>query len=476
MEKKNRPVKVKKTMRRPRKKNIPSVYDNIDSTSSSNRPDDENRVMNNSSNNIRRENPNTMSKEEGMSKQRQINNNNNIDNPYNIDSLDNDNNLNDINDINNIENDFSDNKKDKNGKNTANMKKSGKRIFGIPISPKVAIPVGIVIALLIAGIVAFAILLSAVDKKNGVDKNVYIEEGSSLYTISQELKSNDLIRNEIAFKLYVKGTFKSSKLKAGYYTFSQKESAIKIVKKLLKGGTNKTTALVIKEGLDLNRISSAVEKAGICKKQAFLDEIKNNGDYYRKKYDFLSSVPKNREYILEGYLFADTYEVYVKSSPRDLIEKMLDRFDQAYTAEYKARTKEMGKSIDEIVTMASVVERETILDKELPVVAGVFYNRLDKGMKLESCATLQYIYKDYQFSFTESQKNVDSKYNTYKYEGLPAGPIANFRQEALKAALYPKKTDYIFFCTKNDGTGESAFAKTLAGHEKNIKKYSSNWK
>ena len=119
----------------------------------------------------------------------------------------------------------------------------------------------------------------------------------------------------------------------------------------------------------------------------------------------------------------------------------------------RKRTKEMGKTIDEIVTMASVVERETILDSELATVAGVFYNRLDNGMMLQSCATLQYIYKDYQFSFTESQKNIDSPYNTYKYKGLPAGPISNFRASALKAALYPADTDYLYFCTKNDGTG-----------------------
>lgn len=336
--------------------------------------------------------------------------------------------------------------------------------------------IGGAVVVVIAGmILTYNIMLGAVDKNNGQTKEFLIEEGSSLSGITDALKENNLIKNETAFKIYVKLTGKSNDLKAGYYSLSQKLPASEIVKSLVKGGTSKTTSITIKEGLDLNRIGNEFEKKGIFTKAEFLKEIKDNADYYRKNYDFLSSVPKDREYILEGYLFADTYNVYVKAVPRDIITKMLDRFDQEYTDEYKKRTKEMGKTIEEIVTMASVVEREGILDSELPTIAGVFYNRLDKGMMLQSCATLQYIYKDYQFSFTESQKSIDSPYNTYKYTGLPAGPISNFRASALKAALYPEKTKYIYFCTKNDGTGASAFAETLDQHEKNIQKYSGNW-
>jgi len=334
---------------------------------------------------------------------------------------------------------------------------------------------GSVIALLVVMFLSYNILLGAVDSKNGQTKEISIEEGSTLSGITAVLKENELIKNETAFKIYVKVTGKANDLKAGYYSMSQKLPASEIVKSLIKGGTSKTATITIKEGLDLNRIGNVFEEAGIFTKEEFLKEIKDNGDFYRKNYDFLSSVPKDREYILEGYLFADTYQVYEKALPRDIITKMLDRFDQEYTDEYKARTKEMGKTIDEIVTMASVVEREGILDSELPTIAGVFYNRLEQGMMLQSCATLQYIYKDYQFSFSESQKNNDSPYNTYKYEGLPAGPIANFRASALKASLYPEDTKYIYFCTKNDGTGASAFAETLEQHEANIQKYSGNW-
>lgn len=360
--------------------------------------------------------------------------------------------------------------------NNSNKINNDKPRLNLGNKSKIPFIIGGVVVVLVAVIfLSYNILLGAVDKSTGQTKEIFIEEGTSLSGITTVLKENDLIKNETAFKIYAKISGKSNDLKAGYYSLSQKLPASEIVKSLVKGGTSKTTSITIKEGLDLNRIGDEFEKKGLFTKEEFLKEIKDNADFYRSNYDFLSSVPKDREYILEGYLYADTYDVYVKALPRDVITKMLDRFDQEYTDEYKKRTKEMGKTIDEIVTMASVVERETILDSELPTIAGVFYNRVDKGMMLQSCATLQYIYKDYQFSFTDSQKNIDSPYNTYKYEGLPAGPISNFRGSALKAALYPEKTDYLYFCTKNDGTGASAFAKDLSGHEANIEKYSKNW-
>lgn len=452
MEKRKRVVKVKKTMRRPKKKKVNK--DNNINLMDNNLFEDE-KVLSN------------IAVDEGTKE--------NIDIKDDVLFEDVDVKTEDFS--NTKENQFDDvkqSKKDvvlnnKNSKTKKNNKKASKKKYilgGIG---------AFVLICVVAIIVSYNVLLGAVDSSNTNKMDVTIEEGSSLSGISQTLKEKDLIRSELAFKVYVKLTGKSNDLKAGYYSFSQSQSAGDIVSIMMEGSNSDTATVTIKEGLDLNRIGDTLEEQGIFTKEEFLSEIKNNADYYREKYDFLSSVPKDREYILEGYLFADTYNIYVNSTPRDLIEKMLDRFDQEYTDEYKKRTKEMGKTIDEIVTMASVVERETILDSELPTVAGVFYNRLEKGMMLQSCATLQYIYKDYQFSFTESQKNIDSPYNTYKYEGLPAGPISNFRAASLKAALYPEDTDYLYFCTKNDGTGASAFAKTYEEHEANIQKYSGNW-
>lgn len=320
------------------------------------------------------------------------------------------------------------------------------------------------------GAAAFTYFLGPISHGDGESVSISIPTGSTLDEISIKLAENGLIRNKNIFKIYIKVTNKQDDLKAGMYTFTTDMNIPAIAQKIIEGKSD-TTVITIKEGLDLNRISLALQDTGLFTAQEFLDEIKNNFDYYKGLYPFLDSVPADREYKLEGYLFGDTYEVYMDATPRDVIIKMLDRFDVAFKDEYYARAKELGMTVDQIVTMASLVEREGILDSELPTIAGVFYNRLDDDWLLESCATLQYIYKDYQYTFTAEQKKIDNPYNTYKYDGLPAGPIANFRETALIAALYPEKTDYWFFCSKNDGTGASAFAKTLSEHEANGKKY-----
>ena len=294
-------------------------------------------------------------------------------------------------------------------------KKSGR---GIKAAAAAVIAVFLILA------IGYATMLGPVDARNGKDKEVLIEEGSYLGSIAQTLKENDLIKNEFAFKVYVRLTGRASDLKAGYYSLSQKYPASQIVKSLVKGGSSKSAMITIKEGYDLNRIGKLFEKKKIFTRKEFLKEIKDNQKFYRKNFKFLESVPKDREYILEGYLYADTYDIYQKATPRDAIMKMLNRFDQEWTDEYQKRADELGLTVDQVVTMASLVEREGILDEELPTIASVFYNRIKIDMPLQSCATLQYIYKDYQFSFTESQKNIDSPYNTYKYPGLPAGPIS----------------------------------------------------
>jgi len=331
-----------------------------------------------------------------------------------------------------------------------------------------------VIFMCAVGIFGYKYMLSPVDK-SGEDVRVEITEGSYLGDIADELKENGLIRSAFVYKLYAKIEGVGSSLKAGNYTFNKNMSAEEITELLLIGTQKETMTITIREGLDSYRISNYLEETGLFTAEEFLGEIEDNFDYYQDNYEFLKDVDENsgRDCLLEGYLFGDTYDVYVDASPRDVIEKMLDRFDDVFEEEYYDRCDDLGITIDEAVTMASIVERETISNDELETVAGVFYNRIDDGMRLESCATLQYIYKDYQYTFTYKQMQTDNPYNTYKYSGLTPGPIANFRKEALYAALYPDEHDYYYFCAKGDGT--SAFAKTLSEHEDNIDRYGDNW-
>ena len=326
----------------------------------------------------------------------------------------------------------------------------------------------------ISGIFGYKYMLSPVDNEGG-EVNVVIEEGSYLGEIADILEENDLIRSALVYKLYAKIEGFGSSLKAGNYTFDKNMSAEEITELLLKGTQKETMTITIREGLDSYRIANYLEETGLFNAEAFFEEIEDNFDYYKDNYTFLRDVDENsgRDCLLEGYLFGDTYSVYVDASPRDVIEKMLDRFGDVFVDEYYDRCDALGITIDEAVTMASIVERETISGDELKTVAGVFYNRIDDGIMLQSCATLQYIYKDYQYTFTYDQMQTTNPYNTYKYSGLTPGPIANFRAEALEAALYPEEHNYYYFCAKGDGT--SAFAETLSQHEDNIDRYGDNW-
>lgn len=141
---------------------------------------------------------------------------------------------------------------------------------------------------------------------------------------------------------------------------------------------------------------------------------------------------------------------------------MLKTFDQKFTDEYYKRAQEMGKSVDQIITMASIIERETDSDTERAKVAGVFYNRLNKGMKLQSCATVQYVLGSHKPVLSIADTEIDSPYNTYKYAGLPVGPIANPGEDCIKAALYPEETDAFYFCLGKNG--EHIFSKTYEEH------------
>ena len=210
-----------------------------------------------------------------------------------------------------------------------------------------------------------------------------------------------------------------------------------------------------------------LESKGLLSADEFYNAAKiENFDYW-----FLKDI-KKRKMELEGYLFPDTYEFSYEESAESIIRKMLDNFDAKFTEDMKKRTKELKLSVDELITMASVVEREAASKDELPLVAGVFYNRLDSSREsvgfLQSCATVQYILSERKPVLSLADTKIKSPYNTYINKGLPIGPIASPGLNCINAALYPKDTDYLYFCA--DGNGKHYFAKTASGHQENMKK------
>ncbi len=190
---------------------------------------------------------------------------------------------------------------------------------------------------------------------------------------------------------------------------------------------------------------------------------------WQDSYDFLQDKPDNLS--LEGYLFPDTYRIYASSSPVELVSRMLENFDKKLSKEMREEIRRQGKSIHEIITMASIIEKEAPIFaqkdlKDAKIVSGIFWNRLEIGMALQSDATLSYILDDNKPAHSGSELNVDSPYNTYKYPGLIPGPICNPGIAAIEAAIYPTDTNYLYFLTTLDGK-EIYYARTHDEHVRN---------
>jgi UPF0755 protein len=235
-------------------------------------------------------------------------------------------------------------------------------------------------------------------------------------------------------------------------------SVEQIVNKLAAGNAEvNSKRFTIPEGFELRQIAERLESEGLVNKDEFYAAI----DKSKFDYAFVKDIP-NRDNKLEGYLFPDTYDVFKNATEEEIINKMLNRFDQVFTEEYRQRAKELNMSYDQVITLASIIEREAKLDKERKIISAVFHNRLKKNIKLQSCATVQYLLKEQKEVLTYKDLEVDSPYNTYKYAGLPKGPIASPGAKSIEAALYPDKVDYLYFVANKDGS--HIFTKTYQEH------------
>ena len=283
---------------------------------------------------------------------------------------------------------------------------------------------------------------------------VYLEipKGSGSGEIAKLLHDSKLIDNELAFKIKTKLGNYGSLYKAGYYSLSQSMSMDEIMN-LIKQGSALTVRFTIPEGFDIKRISERLVSQDLINADEFQNQVENGSfNYY-----FLSDAQKGKN-RLEGFLYPDTYEVFPNATAKEIIDKMLSRFDEIFTMEYKDQLAKSGFTMNELITMASIIEREAKVPADRPVIASVFYNRLKIKMPLQSCATVQYILGEQKDKLTLDDIAIDSPYNTYKINGLPPGPICSPGLESIKAALYPAKTDYLYFLAKGDGS--SVFSTT----------------
>ena len=306
---------------------------------------------------------------------------------------------------------------------------------------------------------------AAVDPDNTETQLITVPSGATTTSIANLLKENDLIQNVNAFKAKSKQLEVDGQMKAGDYMLSKSLTTEEIITKLVNGDVYIETAkFTIPEGYEVRQIVDTLEKEGLIDRAVFLDSLQNEPF----DYPFLEGV--DRTFLLEGYLFPDTYTVKAGADEVAIIKMMLDRFNTIFSADYYARAEELGMTVDEVVALASIIEREARIDEEFPIVASVFHNRIDIDMLLQSCATVQFILKERKEVLLFVDIEIDSPYNTYIYPGLTPSPIASPGELAIKSALYPAETSYLYFVTTEKNDGSHYFNETLEGHNRDIKK------
>lgn len=321
------------------------------------------------------------------------------------------------------------------------------------------------------------------DSQNQEVVSFSVKSGSSLSAVSKNLEAAGLIHNHTVFKYMADFMGMGQKIQSGDYELTRAMSATEILDQLISGdGKPLTMKITIIPGwtvedvanylVEIKVLSSADEFLSLCK----------SGEAYNGYY-FIEEVMKTgtvsqRKYALEGYLSPNTYEIYTSSSADTLIKRLLTQTEAAYLSGYDERAQELGLTMDEAFTLASMIEKEA-KTSDFAKVSAVFHNRLKAGMTLGSDVTVKYVSGSQKMSLNDSDLAVDSPYNTYTHKGLPVGPICNPSMDAVVAALYPDEQyvaqKYLYFCSAEPESGKLVFSKTLEEHNKAVSYYRQYW-
>ncbi len=330
----------------------------------------------------------------------------------------------------------------------------------------------LLIVILAAGV--FYYFSTAVDKDDGNTIEIEIPTGSSTRAIAEILKDNELIHNDLFFRYQVKRLGLDSEMKAGIYELSKDMKIEKIIDLLVKGNEKvDSVRFTIPEGYNIVQIATKLADEELVDRDRFI-QLAKEGDF---NYSFVQAIPDNADikYKLEGYLFPETYEIKVGTTEEEIIKRMLDQFAKEWKPEWDSLMADRNLTIHEVVTLASIIEREIIVDFERPIAAGVFTKRLNESWRLESCATVQYVLGKQKAQILNSDMEIDDPYNTYVYGGLPPGAIGNPGRASLEAAVDPENNPYYFFVTKKDGTNTHYFSKTYEEHLANDANSRGSW-
>jgi UPF0755 protein len=292
-----------------------------------------------------------------------------------------------------------------------------------------------------------------------VETLVVVQSGQGFKSLSSVLYQKGVILNPFKFRLFARIKGYDKHIKAGEYMLSSAMTPEKILETMVDGKVH-LHRLTIPEGYNLRQIARAVENAGFATEEDFL-KAADDPDFVRAKGIDAQT--------FEGYLYPDTYYFPKGFTPENIISSMVKRFWSVFKPEWKERAKTLGLTIHQVITLASIIEKETAVDDERPIISSVFHNRLKRNMRLESDPTVIYGMGDYNGNITRKDLERPTPYNTYTKKGLPPGPISNTGAKAIEAALYPADGKFLYFVSKNNGTHH--FSTNFKDHSRAVRKY-----
>jgi len=312
--------------------------------------------------------------------------------------------------------------------------------------------------LMVVIIVEFGMFFTRPAQKGGMDQVITIREGMSLKEVASALKSKGIITNRDLFMLWMRMLGNSRKIKAGEYLLNSGMAPVRIIE-ILTRGIIITYPVTVPEGFSIEQIGDILAAKGLADRDIFISLAHEPGVI--QKYGIFGP-------SLEGFLYPDTYQFGKGLPPSLIIDVMVKRFWEI-VGPYMDRIEDLKMTVEEVITLASIVEKEAGNAKEMPLIASVFLNRLRKGMRMESDPTVIYGMNVFTGNLTKKDLLEFTPYNTYVIRGLPPGPISNPGLASIKAVLYPAETDYLYFVSKNDGT--HYFSMSIEEHNRAVRKY-----
>lgn len=310
------------------------------------------------------------------------------------------------------------------------------------------------------GFIIYQYYLNSPASKENKEVEFVIKSGESVRSIAKRLEEEKVIRNDFPFLVYLKLKGIAGDLKAGVYRLSPTNTPKEVID-ILTNGKVASKKITIPEGWTIKEMGQYLEKQGIVTQIEFEAATKQKYDF-----EFLKDLPAGAS--VEGFLFPDTYQIPYNANSEEIVRRMLENFDSKLTADMRRMINASGYNTYEVITLSSIVEKEVFKPVDRKVVAGIFLNRLNEGMKLQSDVTVNYTLDKAKEGITYEDIKIDTPYNTYVVSGLPFGPVGSPGIDSIWAVLSPEFTEFRYFLTAE---GTTYYSKTLDEHEEKKARY-----